>query len=171
MVYNIILYNIYTDPTASNVIETMWTLPLACFSQRNNEKKRAYDVWCCGYAKHICDTDLLTHSHHLGYRPSSPQVAHSTYFFADISVRSPRKMFIFIIWKNISWITVSKKYFIWIWKQKYWLLGMSHTQAFLYEVFLQVCNSNWSCLIRGVHPWTFCLWCCCQCLFFSRNTA
>ena len=33
-------------------------------------------------------------------------------FLAEISVSSPRKIFIFIIWKNIFWIKVPKKYVI-----------------------------------------------------------
>ena len=33
----------------------------------------------------------------------------SASFLAEVSVRSPRKLFIFIILKNIFWIRVSKK--------------------------------------------------------------
>ena len=33
-------------------------------------------------------------------------------FSAEISVRSPRTLFIFIIYNNLFWIQVSKKYFI-----------------------------------------------------------
>ena len=35
-------------------------------------------------------------------------------FFTEISVSSPRKLFIFIICKNICWIKVSRKYFIYL---------------------------------------------------------
>ena len=38
--------------------------------------------------------------------------ATSASFLADLSVRSPRKLFIFIIYKNIFWIKVSNKYYI-----------------------------------------------------------
>ena len=41
----------------------------------------------------------------------------STAFSAEISVSSPRKLFIFSIWNNILWIKVSKMYFIYFWKQ------------------------------------------------------
>ena len=44
----------------------------------------------------------------------------SASFLAEISVRSPRKLYIFMIYKNIFWIKVSKKHFIWFWKQQYW---------------------------------------------------
>ena len=37
-------------------------------------------------------------------------VVRSASFLAEISVTSPRKLFIFIIWKNIFWMKVSKKY-------------------------------------------------------------
>ena len=36
----------------------------------------------------------------------------SASFLAELSVSSPQKLFIFIIYKNIFWIKVSKKYFI-----------------------------------------------------------
>ena len=36
----------------------------------------------------------------------------SASFLAELSVSSPRKLFIFITWKNIFWMKVSKKYFI-----------------------------------------------------------
>ena len=36
----------------------------------------------------------------------------SASFLAEISVRSPRKLFIFIILKNIFWLKVSKNCFI-----------------------------------------------------------
>ena len=39
-------------------------------------------------------------------------VSGSAYFLAETSVRSPRKIIIFIIYKNIFWIKVSNKYFI-----------------------------------------------------------
>ena len=44
----------------------------------------------------------------------------SASFLAEISVRSPRKLFIFIIYKNLLCIKVSKKYFIYFWKRKHW---------------------------------------------------
>ena len=39
-------------------------------------------------------------------------LASSASFLAELSVRSPRKLIIFIIQKNIFWIQVSKNYFI-----------------------------------------------------------
>ena len=44
----------------------------------------------------------------------------SASLLAETSVRSPRKLFIFIIYKNIFRIKVSKKYFIYFSKQKHW---------------------------------------------------
>ena len=40
-------------------------------------------------------------------------------FLAEISVSSPWKLFIFIIYRNIFLIKVSKNYFIWFWRQKH----------------------------------------------------
>ena len=48
-------------------------------------------------------------------------ITSSASFLTEISVSSPRKLFIFIIFKNIFWIKVSKKYFIQFWKRKLWI--------------------------------------------------
>ena len=40
--------------------------------------------------------------------------------FAESSVRSTGKLFVFIIYKNIFWIKMSKKIWCSLWKQKYW---------------------------------------------------
>ena len=45
-------------------------------------------------------------------RPCSIRVEASASFFAELSVRSPRKLIIFIIYKNIFCIKVSEKHFI-----------------------------------------------------------
>ena len=39
-------------------------------------------------------------------------VVSSASFLAELSVRSPRKLIVFIILKNIFWIKVSKNHFI-----------------------------------------------------------
>ena len=44
----------------------------------------------------------------------------SASFLAEISVSSSRKLFIFIIYKNIFRIKVSKKQLNWFWKKKHW---------------------------------------------------
>ena len=43
----------------------------------------------------------------------------SASFLAELSVRSPWKLFIFIIWKNIFWIKVSQNKIIKFWKRKH----------------------------------------------------
>ena len=73
-------------------------------------------------------------------------------FLAEISGRSPRKYFIFIICKNLFWIKVSKKYFIQFWKRKHWLLYYAMTGKY----------SNQSVLQQGCKE---------QCCRFSRNIA
>ena len=47
-----------------------------------------------------------------GENPFCVTVTASASFLAELSLRSPRKLIIFIIYKNIFWIKVSKKYFI-----------------------------------------------------------
>ena len=47
-------------------------------------------------------------------------VVSSASFLAERSIRSPQKLFILIVWKNIFWIKVSKKYLIYFWKRKHW---------------------------------------------------
>ena len=49
----------------------------------------------------------------------------SASFLAELSVRSPRKLVIFIIYKNIFWIKVSKKYFNLILKKEALCDGLS----------------------------------------------
>ena len=51
---------------------------------------------------------------------------YSASFLAEISVGSPQKLYIFIIYKNIFWIKVSKKYFYLILKKEA-LLGYTNT--------------------------------------------
>ena len=51
----------------------------------------------------------------------------SASFLAELLVSPPRKIVVFIMYKNISWIKVSKKYQIWFWKQTHWLRCRLHT--------------------------------------------
>ena len=55
-----------------------------------------------------------------GVQPHAWTAIPSASFSAEISVTSPRKLFIFIIYKILLWIKVSKKHFIWFWEQKHW---------------------------------------------------
>ena len=43
----------------------------------------------------------------------------SASFIAELSVRSPQKLFSFVSKNNILWIEVSKKHLIYFWKQKH----------------------------------------------------
>ena len=43
-----------------------------------------------------------------GKNTAWPVAVSSASFLAELSVRSPRKLFIFIIYKNVSWMKVSK---------------------------------------------------------------
>ena len=63
---------------------------------------------CCRYAAHACPSAACALVLHI-----------SASFLAEISARSPRKLFIFIIWKILFWIKVSNKYFIKFWKRKH----------------------------------------------------
>ena len=58
-------------------------------------------VWLCIY---LYTAGCLTK------HPAKPVCSAS--FFAEKSARSPRKLFIFVIYKNIFWMKVSKKHFI-----------------------------------------------------------
>ena len=60
--------------------------------------------WSCNVVIFMCSNAFQY--------PEPCRVAISASFLAEISVRSPRKLFIYIIYKHIFWIKVSKKYFI-----------------------------------------------------------
>ena len=60
----------------------------------------------------LCVTGVLTWMNNDESCALYSGIPYSASFLAEISVSSPRKLFIFIIYKNIFWLKVSKKYFI-----------------------------------------------------------
>ena len=55
---------------------------------------------------------VALYKHVVGLGSMYPMSTYSGYFLAEISGRSPRNLLIFIIYKNIFWIKVSKTYFM-----------------------------------------------------------
>ena len=83
---------------------------------------RDWNRWCSYLAFRLCKSPvmfslgdvLILYKHFWWYRYTSISrlaVRSSGYFLAEISVSSPGKLFIFIIYKNLFWIKVSKKIF------------------------------------------------------------
>ena len=89
-------------------------------------------------------------------------VASSASFQVEIYVTSPEKLFIFIIYKCILWINVSKKYLIKFRTQKHWLqetvktLPKRETLAITSDV-LKVCKTITIFFQKSDEKQTFCL--------------